>query len=76
MGTQASQTIPNFLELAWLACDPINFDPKNMPKILLIFIPFFTASLDGPGYTQVQVYLVLLIVKLVGVLIWHPHVLA
>ena len=37
MGTQASQAIPNFLDLAWLACVPINFVPKNKAHFHSLF---------------------------------------
>ena len=44
MGTQAGQAIPNFLDLAWLACVPIFCTHILYPKIRLISIPFFSAS--------------------------------
>ena len=37
MGTQAGQAIPNFLDLAWLACVPINFVPKNKANFHSLF---------------------------------------
>ena len=55
MGTQADQAIPHFLDLALLACVPINFVPKNkahfhspcfgLPKLpYLLILPWFTSS--------------------------------
>ena len=58
MGTQASQAIPNFLDLAWLACVPINFVPKNKANFHSLFfgLPKLPYLLILPWYLVLTIH--------------------